>query len=120
MCVTDDDCTIDHEYTNEIVCPYCGNEFSDSWEISPSDEELGLQQCDECEKEFYATRNITVDYVTEKANYGTCKHCGKENVVVENYHSSCGSYEGLCVSCGAKEKKKLQDEYINSLIEKTK
>jgi len=25
---------IDHEYTNEIVCPWCGYEMSDSWDMS--------------------------------------------------------------------------------------
>ena len=37
---------IDHEYTDEIVCPYCGYEFSDSFEISSEEEDLGLIECD--------------------------------------------------------------------------
>ncbi|SHN77543.1 hypothetical protein [Desulfitobacterium chlororespirans] len=115
MCDTDDDCTIDHEYTDEIICPYCGSEFSDSDDIEPNDEILGLQYCEECEKGFYAFRSVTVDYSTEKATYGTCKHCGEKNVVVEDYHSSLGAYEGLCVPCGGKEKRRFRDEYMKRL-----
>lgn len=59
---------IDHEYTGNVVCPYCGNENYDSWEISPSgDGDLGEQYCDNCDKKFTASRNISVDYSTEKS-----------------------------------------------------
>jgi len=46
---------IDHKFTNEIVCPYCGYEFSDSWEyLDPSNdshdgEEIDVE-CLECGK----------------------------------------------------------------------
>lgn len=30
---------IDHEYTDEVVCPFCGYEESDSWEYK-GDEDL--------------------------------------------------------------------------------
>lgn len=65
---------IKHKYTKEIVCPYCGYKFSDSWEINSNEEDIGLVECGECEKEFYASRIITVDYSTEKARYGTCEN----------------------------------------------
>ena len=107
--------SIDHEYTKNIVCPYCGHEDKDSFEVEPDNEDLGLLECDDCGKHFYATRSITIDYCTEKATYGTCKHCGKENVPVEDYHSSCGSYEGLCTACGYKETRRLQIEYMRNM-----
>lgn len=94
---------INHEYTKEIVCPYCGYEFSDSWDYNINEEDIGLVECGECEKEFYASRIITVDYSTKKANYGTCKKCKAENVVIESRAFSHGSYTDLCIECGDKE-----------------
>lgn len=103
----------DNEYTNEIVCPFCGYEFCDSWEYgSDSNEDLGLIECPECEKEFYAIRHISISYSTEKAKYGTCKKCNAENVVLTDYHSSIGAYEGLCTKCGDEEKQKIYKKLI--------
>ena len=107
---------INHEFTNEVVCPFCGYEFSDSWEFG-GDEDIGLINCESCEKEFYATRNVEITYSTQKAAYGTCKHCGEENVVIENYCSSNGSYKGLCVKCGEIEKRRLIKKYFEVMEE---
>jgi DNA-directed RNA polymerase subunit RPC12/RpoP len=52
---------IDHNYTEEIVCPYCGCEFGDSWENS---EDSGEEECYECGKEFEYYRHIEVTYCT--------------------------------------------------------
>jgi hypothetical protein len=52
---------IDHEYTKEIVCPYCGAEFLDSWEYGDHD----FPECD-CGKKFISKRDIDVTYITEK------------------------------------------------------
>ena len=106
---------IDHECTNEIVCPYCGNEFSDSWEYSSSDEQIGLIECGECEKSFYANRNITITYSTEKARYGTCKGCKSKKTIIEDYNSSIGRYKDLCARCGREEEIRLGQEYINNI-----
>lgn len=54
-------------YTDEVVCPYCHYEFSDSWEFSDN----GDIVCDECNKEFFMYRHIEVSYVTEKNNEDT-------------------------------------------------
>lgn len=53
---------IHHEYTNEIVCPYCGEEHGDSWERNDE----GMDICQNCGKEFAYSRIITVEYSTEK------------------------------------------------------
>ncbi len=37
-----------HEYTDEIICPHCGEEMMDSWEYS----EDGEDECWECGKKF--------------------------------------------------------------------
>lgn len=110
---------IDHEYTEEIVCPHCGYEFSDSFEIESDEEDLGLIECDECGEYFYAYRSIQVSYLTEKPKTGVCKHCGEEGVI-EDYNSTVGSYESLCPSCGKKEKSRLMKEYMKTLDENIK
>ncbi|HDK7182970.1 TPA: hypothetical protein PTV74_002117 [Clostridium botulinum] len=109
---------IDHEYTNEIVCPFCGYEFIDSWEYGDGEEDLGLIECNECGKSFYANREVLVTYSTCKANYGTCKHCKEDNVVIKDYNSTLGKYSSLCVKCGELEKQRLLKEYFDSIHNK--
>ncbi|MGI5848797.1 MAG: hypothetical protein ACOX8Q_01795 [Christensenellales bacterium] len=108
---------IDHEYTRNIVCPYCGYEDIDSWEVESGEEDLGLQTCGNCEKEFYAQRIVTVEYSTTEAEYGACSECGKTDTVIEDYTSSIsiGSYKALCVDCGHKKRRELKLHYIKTL-----
>ncbi len=54
----------EHSYTHEIVCPYCGYEFGDSWEIGINEQDIGEVDCHQCEKTFMAYRNIEVTYNT--------------------------------------------------------
>ena len=54
---------IDHEYTDEVVCPHCGYEFSDSWEMPESDDAV---DCPDCHEVFSMERNIEITYVTKK------------------------------------------------------
>lgn len=65
---------IDHEYTKEIVCPYCGNEQSDSWEFS----EDGEITCDVCENDFDYEKIITVEWSTSK------KQCKEHNYILRD------------------------------------
>ena len=60
---------IDHEYTDNIICPYCGAEDGDSWECMPDEEDLGHIECCECEKKFLAQRLITIKYSTSKIDW---------------------------------------------------
>jgi len=55
---------IDCTHTREITCPYCGAEFSDSWEVGMgvNDGELGELECGSCEKTFIANRNCSITY----------------------------------------------------------
>jgi len=53
---------MDHSYTDEVVCPYCGYEYGDSWEWPDS----GETECDECEKTFGYFRNVEVTYSSFK------------------------------------------------------
>ncbi len=54
---------IDHEYTDEVVCPHCGFECGDSWEFPDEDE----RQCDECEEYYTFVRDYKITYVSQRA-----------------------------------------------------
>jgi transcription elongation factor Elf1 len=54
---------IDHEYTDNIVCPYCGHEHIDSWEYDCNDAEA---YCGGCGEEFSYERIIQINYTTRK------------------------------------------------------
>jgi len=69
----------DHECTDEVVCPWCGCEFTDSWEFSDSYDEL---QCDECGKIFSMIREIEVSYSTRRSR---CEPGKCELELNENY-----------------------------------
>ena len=62
---------IDHEYTDEVVCPHCGYEFSDSWEMSESDDAV---DCPDCNEVFSMERRIEVTYVTMKPRIKDTPH----------------------------------------------
>lgn len=76
---------INHENTDEVVCPYCGQESSDSWELDDD----GVTECYGCDKKFNYTKNISVDYSTSKIE---CKE-GKHNYVFESPHLSYSKTE---------------------------
>lgn len=67
----------EHQYTEEIVCPYCGTKFNDSWEHM-RDEGDGASEnleCDECGKGFDVEKHIEVTYCTY-TNEDDCEHEG--------------------------------------------
>jgi len=53
---------IDHEVTDEIVCPYCGYAFSDSYEYHNSE----LILCHKCNKNFGLSVSHSIAYTTSK------------------------------------------------------
>ena len=53
---------IDYEYTEEIVCPYCGEDVGDSWEY-PEEDKI---TCGGCEKQFTYHRDTDITYVSKK------------------------------------------------------
>jgi DNA-directed RNA polymerase subunit RPC12/RpoP len=60
---------------NEITCPYCGYEFSESYDyLKDTDTELGEIECRDCGKPFICTVEFSVSYSTER----------KEGVLVED------------------------------------
>ncbi len=52
----------DVDYMSEIICPWCGDARSDSWEDSDED----THYCENCENEYSHTRNVEVTYSTSK------------------------------------------------------
>jgi transcription initiation factor TFIIIB Brf1 subunit/transcription initiation factor TFIIB len=52
---------IDHKFTDEVVCPYCGEILGDSWELDDD----GEIECDECGKVYDYVRNISVSYSSQ-------------------------------------------------------
>jgi len=53
----------DTEYTINIICPRCGYEVNDSWEIK---DDSGDYECDDCGNEFSYERIVTVEYTTHQ------------------------------------------------------
>ena len=51
---------IDTEFTREVICPYCGYEHQDSWEL---DDDFEFQ-CHRCEKLICGERIKTIEYTT--------------------------------------------------------
>lgn len=56
--------TIDHTLTDEIVCPFCGYEHSDSIDFGEYGEN---EPCNECGEKFNFICIVTVEYTTRKA-----------------------------------------------------
>lgn len=44
--------------TDEIICPICGHEYTDSWEY----DEYGEMECEECGATFDYERNTSITY----------------------------------------------------------
>lgn len=49
----------DKDYENNVICPYCGYEDIDSWELSNDDEE---HECGRCRAVMSYQRVVTVEY----------------------------------------------------------
>lgn len=56
---------INHFCTEEIVCPYCGHEFDNSCEYS-RESSSGIENCEQCNKEFRWYAEYEVSYTTTK------------------------------------------------------
>lgn len=50
--------------TDEIVCPYCGHRYEDSYECGANDEYFE-EECENCGREFNVTRIIDISYDTK-------------------------------------------------------
>jgi transcription elongation factor Elf1 len=59
---------IDHEHTDEPVCPYCGHEHSDGDEYHERDDTTRIT-CTECGQEFESERYVLARYSTSKIDH---------------------------------------------------
>jgi hypothetical protein len=84
---------IDHEYTDEVVCPYCGLEHSCSYEFFSGRSDESETQC-ECGKYFSMIRNISVDYSSSKM----CEK-NKEPHDFKDHEYKGKKYQ-ICEKCG--------------------
>lgn len=64
-CDSCNDTGYDTEYTKEMVCPYCGDEFSDSWQWNDSNADAEVD-CYECGKSFTLNVDFDVTYTTRR------------------------------------------------------
>ena len=52
---------VDTDFKDECICPYCGHEQSDSWEISN-----GPHTCGFCDQEFEVEKDYSVTFSTSR------------------------------------------------------
>lgn len=98
---------MDYTQENEITCPYCGNKNLDSWEVGTdiNEGDLGEQECDNCEKNFTASRDMSITYDSHKAPClnGEAKHEWKEIIGIPREYFK-DKYR--CYICGKEENRK--------------
>lgn len=57
---------IDHEDTREAVCPHCGHQMRDTWELHLGDEDSAEVECGDCEKPYRVIAFVRRTYDTVK------------------------------------------------------
>lgn len=90
------------EFGNQIKCPYCKHEETDSWEweeLRHSDDTTE-HECEECGKNFNITLSISYEYTTK----GLCKKNNEEHKwdyfdhIREDNEERC--FGRKCLVCG--------------------
>lgn len=80
---------IDHEYTDNLICPYCGYEDQDSWELSESSDNY---TCGDCSKNFTYNSSVSRTFTSQKADcLNGAEHNWRDwhNVLPELKQRSC-------------------------------
>ncbi len=62
---------MDTDHTVNMICPYCGHEDRDSWEVNPGELEYDDYEveCDHCGKAFIVSKRCSITYTTKKMKY---------------------------------------------------
>lgn len=61
---------IDHELTENVVCPHCGYEDADWFEgYDITDGSVENHECGDCGKPFILSVDVTVQFTTEKTSF---------------------------------------------------
>lgn len=61
---------IDTEYKPRPICPYCGHEEKDAWELDFDMSDTTESDCGECGVTYQVTRYVSVDYSTKLTSEG--------------------------------------------------
>lgn len=86
----------DTDHTDEIVCPYCGYEFSESYEYHGDDgQEV---QCHHCDKHFELSVDHRVTFSTRRIDCDDDAHEWGDAEAINRSQSDCDSYNerALC------------------------
>jgi hypothetical protein len=112
---------IDSACMDEITCPWCGYQFSDSWEMDDDDWEI----CEQCGKHFSWSRETRVTYSSQKFRARTrligyppnkpCAVCAKPLESFKSYLCPFCS-KILCETCERKKTSCCKD-YTQALQE---
>lgn len=82
---------INHDCTDEPVCPHCGKEQRDAWEWD--DDECGETECGSCGREFSYTRHISINWTTRKEI--DCPVCrGRGRKIGQRAEENCATCQG--------------------------
>lgn len=57
---------VQFEYEREVICPYCGKEQMDSWELSGDDGEPDETECGSCGEGFSYVTHVEITYSTSQ------------------------------------------------------
>lgn len=57
---------IEHEYTDDVVCPFCGTTHDGCDVFDGARANDTTQDCDECGRSFEVERDFSVYYITRK------------------------------------------------------
>lgn len=68
---------INTQYTDDVVCPYCGYESSDSWEYLKDRRSYKVITCADCEKQF----SLTITYIATYSTERNCELNGEEHLL---------------------------------------
>jgi hypothetical protein len=104
---------IDHEYTDTVICPYCGHDNGGDNGDGPPD---GEQECnnEECEKKFHCEPDYSVSYSTSKV---PCLNNEEPHSYYTPYFLDPNRGASKCRNCSERkfftreETLKLQQEY---------
>lgn len=90
---------IDCSNTSELVCPYCGYEHQDSWEIGSGEDSF---TCNECNKDFKFEQETTRTF----SSYKSCQP-GDAHKFTEWKHYLDDRWTRYCTSCSLREWKSV-------------
>ena len=56
-------------YTRDPICPHCGKEYQDAWELRLDEDDVETLECGTCNEEFEVERVVTVEYSTRPVGH---------------------------------------------------